>query len=148
MKASILVLIWILVWDAHGSVKPQDQGRREIPIFSSRSLRQQVDSYAELLQKESNSAKSNKERFSTLNRVLQGIRSLRDNSAPQGAWDEAHMDLLVSVLESLPTEKKFKKKDCLKYENDLLSQFEPLAEEAPEEPAVKPGWSVLRSLCQ
>lgn len=148
MKASILVLIWIFVWDAHGSVRKHNQSHREIPISSSRSLRQQVDSYVELLEKEINEAKSNKDRFHSLNHILQEIRSLRDNGAPQGAVDEAYMDLLVSVLESLPTEKKFKKTECSKYENDLISQFEPQAEEAPEEPAVKPGWSVLHSLCQ
>lgn len=146
MKASIIALIWILVWDACGSIKPQ--GQKEIPIASSRSLRQQVDSYVELLQKEVNSSKKKKEKFRSLNRVVREIKSLRENSAPQGAFDESHMDLLVSVFEALPEEKKFKKKDCLKYENDLLNQFEPLAEEAPEEPAVKPGWEVLRSLCQ
>lgn len=148
MKVSILVFIWILVLDAHGSIKQHEQAKREIPVFSSRSLRQQVDTYAELLQKEVNIAKSNKDIYRSLNRVLQEIKSLRDNTAPQGAWDEAHMDLMVSVLESLPAEKKFKKRDCLKYENELISQFEPLADETPEEPAVRPGWSVLRSLCQ
>ncbi len=46
------------------------------------------------------------------------------------------MDLMVSVLESLPAQKQFTKRDCLKYENDLLTQYEPMAEETPQEPAV------------
>ncbi|MGZ3771119.1 MAG: hypothetical protein ACXVCP_14200 [Bdellovibrio sp.] len=146
MKKLVMLFVWLLALYSHGAIKPF--GKKEIPIESSRSLRQQVDSYSELLQKEVSSAKKNKEKFKTLHRVLQEIRSLRDNNASQEALDEAHIDLLVSVLESLPEEKKFKKKDCLKYENDLISQFEPMAEEAPEEPAVKPGWTVLRSLCQ
>lgn len=141
MKTVILLLsVWFLVLDAHGAV--------EVPIRSARSLRQQVDSYAELLQKEVVKAKNTKEKYSTMNRVLEQIRSLRDNSAPQGALDESHMDLMVSVLESLPSQGKFKKKECLKYENDLINQYEPAAEEAPQEPAVKPAWTVLQSLCQ
>ncbi|KHD88439.1 MAG: hypothetical protein OM95_09210 [Bdellovibrio sp. ArHS] len=115
---------------------------------SQRSLRQQVDSYAELLQKEVVKAKNNQERFGSVHRVLGQIKTLRDNSAPQGALDEAHMDLMVSVLESLPQQKNFKRRDCYKYENDLVSQFEPTAEETPMEPAVQPGWNVLQSLCQ
>ncbi len=143
MKIPLLMcFIWFLVLDAHGAVK------HEIPIRSQRSLRQQVDSYAELLQKESLKAKNRKEVYQSLNRVLGQIKSLRDNNAPQGALDESHMDLVVSVLEALPQQSKFKKQDCLKYENDLLSQFEPMAEEVPQEPAVQPGWTVLQSLCR
>lgn len=141
MKTVILSLsLLFVVLDAHAAV--------EVPIRSSRSLRQQVDSYAELLEKEVVKAKNTKEKYSAMNRVLVQIKSLRDNSAPQGAIDESHMDLMVSVLESLPQQGKFKKKECLKYENDLISQYEPTAEEAPQEPAVKPAWTVLQSLCQ
>ncbi|WII72302.1 hypothetical protein QJS83_00280 [Bdellovibrio sp. 22V] len=142
MKVSILaVAIWLLVLDAHGAIPSSDA------IRSPRSVRQQVDSYAELLEKEVAQSKNNRQRYTALNRVLSEIKSLRENSVPQGAKDEAHMDLLVSVLESIPQEKSFKRKDCLRYENDLINQYEPMAEEAPAEPAVKPGWTVLQSLC-
>ncbi|MEK2646148.1 hypothetical protein [Bdellovibrio sp. BCCA] len=141
MKSVILLFsTWFLVLDAHAAI--------EVPVRSSRSLRQQVDSYAELLEKEVVKAKNTKEKYSAMNRVLGQIKSLRENSAPQGALDESHMDFVVSVLESLPAQGKFKKKECLKYENDLLSQYEPTAEEAPQEPAVKPAWTVLQSLCR
>ncbi|WP_374074319.1 hypothetical protein [Bdellovibrio bacteriovorus] len=141
MKTVILLLsLLFLVLDAHAAV--------EVPIRSSRSLRQQVDSYAELLEKEVVKAKNTKEKYRAVSRVLVQIKALRDNSAPQGALDESHMDLMVSVLESLPQQGKFKKKECLKYENDLISQYEPTAEEAPQEPAVKPAWTVLQSLCR
>ncbi|WP_253696312.1 hypothetical protein [Bdellovibrio bacteriovorus] len=143
MKSIFLAAFtWLLVLDASAAI------RQEVPIQSQRSLRQQVDSYAELLQKEVVKARNNKERFSSVHRVLGQIKTLRDNSAPQGALDEAHMDLMVSVLESLPQQKNFKRRDCYKYENDLVSQFEPTAEEAPIEPAVRPGWDVLQSLCR
>ncbi|MGZ3773184.1 MAG: hypothetical protein ACXVCY_06405 [Pseudobdellovibrionaceae bacterium] len=148
MKAFISLLMFMVVWDAHGAMGHHGQSKREIPVSSSHSLSQQVDTYIELLEKEVNVSKTNKERFQSLNRVIHEIKSLRDNSIPQGAWDDSHLDLLVTVLESLPSEKKFNKKDCAKYENDLLSQFEPQAEEAPEEPAVKPAWTVLQSLCR
>lgn len=144
MKAVVLV-ISLLLFVAESNAAARQP---EVPIRSPRSLRQQVDSYAELLQKEVIKAKNNRERYGAMNRVLGQIRSLRDNSAPQGALDESHMDLMVSVFESLPGQGKFKKRDCAKYENDLLNQYEPTAEESPEEPAVKPAWTVLQSLCQ
>lgn len=147
MKASILtLLLWLLVLDALGAVR--SRRHHEIPIRSSRSLRTQVDSYAELLQKEVIKAKNPRDKFRAVNRVLGQIQALRDNGAPQGALDEAHMDLLVSVLESLPRESQFRKRDCSKYENDLLTQYEPMADESPSEPAVTPGWNVLQSLCR
>jgi hypothetical protein len=76
------------------------------------------------------------------------INGLRDNNNAQSSQDESYMDLMTSVLESLPTQKEFKKKNCGKYEADLLNQFDPTAEEEPSEVAVKPGWNALQSLCQ
>lgn len=137
MKNWILTLSWLFMMDAQG-----------IPIESTRSLRQQVDSYADLLQKDVAKEKNAKKKIRATKRVLGQIKALRENSAPQGPLDEAHMDLLVSVLESLPNESQFRKKNCQKYEMEFINQYEPTAEEAPQEPAVRPGWTVLQSLCQ
>ena len=141
----LIVMLSLLVWESHGAVRKRTP---EIPVQSSRSLRQVVDSYAEMLEKEVRKAKNNKERFRSHRRVLGQIRILRDNSVTQSAQDEAHMDLLVSSLEAIPEEKKFKQRECARYESDFLEQFEPTAEEAPQEPAIKPSWEVLRSLCK
>lgn len=146
MKYWILTFsLWFLVLDAQASVRRKTP---EIPVQSSRSLRQQIESHTEMLEKEVAKAKNIKERYRSLNRVLNQIKALRENAAPQDSADEAHLDLLVSALESLPGEGKFKKKDCPRYETDFLNQFEPTAEEAPQEPAVKPSWVVLESLCK
>ena len=119
----------------------------EVAVRSARPLRQQVESYVELLQKESIKAKTTKDKYRALEHSLAQIRMLRENSEPQNAKDEAQMDLLVSVLESLPKQREFKKKECPQYENELISTYEPTTEEAPKEPAVKPGWDFLRAVC-
>lgn len=144
MKWFLAFFLWLLVVEAPAAPRPRTP---EIPIQSSRSLRQQVDSYAELLEKEVVKGKNSKEKYRSVKRVLGQIRALRENSSPQGALDESHMDLLVSVLESIPNEGKFKKKECEKYQSDFMDQFEPTAEEEPQNPAVKPGWTVLQSMC-
>lgn len=147
MKFLILTFsIWFLVLDVHGAVK--QKRTPEVPVRSTRSLRQQVDSYAELLEKEVLKAKNTKEKYRVVKKVMSQIKMLRENSAPQGEQDESHMDLLVTTLEAIPPEKQFKKKECYKYESDFIDQFEPTADEAPEEPAVKPSWTVLKSLCR
>lgn len=142
MRSAILFGIGIVLsLSARGAV--------EVPIRTDRSVRQQVDTYAELLEKEVTKVKKVKDKYNTLVRVKNQIKSLRETSQPQGAQDEAHMDLLVSVLESLPSQKVFNKKDCEKYEAELLGQFEPVEDEdSPQNPAVRPGWSVLQSLCK
>ena len=127
---------------AHGATRTP-----EVAVRSSRTLRQQVDSYAELLQKELATAKNNKDKFRALDHSLAQIRVLRENTAPQGAVDESHMDLMVSILESLPKERQFKKKECGVYENDLVTNYEPTLEDEPKEPAVKPAWDFLKSVC-
>lgn len=146
MRNWILTLsIWFLVLDAHGSVRHRTP---EVPVRSTRSLRQQVDSYIEMLEKDVATARNSKEKYRSLRRVVGQIKILRENSSPQGALDESHMDLLISALESLPSESKFKKRECSRYESELIDQFEPAADEAPQEPAVKPSWVVLQSLCR
>ncbi|MNL33403.1 hypothetical protein D3C87_1553140 [compost metagenome] len=58
------------------------------------------------------------------------------------------MELVLAVLDSIPRGKGFHRGDCDKYENDLINQYEPLAEDEPEEPAVKPGWNALQAICR
>lgn len=147
MKVSISLLIWLMVLGLPSDINAAIE-KKSKDIQSSRTLREQVDSYAELLAKETKNSKSTSDKYRAINRVLHQIKTVREKNTVPNAWDEAHIDLLVSVLESLPLERKFRKKDCVKYKNDLLNQYEPLAEEAPEEPAVKPGWTVLKSLCE
>ena len=121
---------------------------REIPVHSGRSIRAQIDTYTELLQKELDMAKNNKERFRAIRRVTDEIKVVRENNKPQSASDEAYMDLMLTVFESVPSEKNFKKGDCSRYEYDILSQYEPTAEMEPVEPAVKPAWGALAVLCR
>ncbi|WP_413577863.1 hypothetical protein ACLVWU_05190 [Bdellovibrio sp. HCB290] len=121
---------------------------REIPVNSGRSLRAQVDTYLELLQKELNMSKSNKDRFRAIRRVTDEIKVVRENNMPQSAQDEAYMDLLLTVFESVPSETNFKKGDCSRYENEILNQYEPTADIEPIEPAVKPAWNALTVLCR
>lgn len=123
-------------------------GKKEIPIHSGRSLRQQVETTAEFSVKEMELARNNKERFRILKKIDHQISVLRENSPMASDQDETFMDLLVTVLKALPSEKEFNKKDCAKYEADLLNQFDPTAEDIPTIPAVKPGWSVLKLLCK
>lgn len=120
----------------------------EFPAHNGKSLRSQVNSYVETLNKDLAQEHNTHERFKLLARAVDDITMLRDNSMPQSASDDAYMDLMVAVYESIPSEKDFKKRDCLRYENDMLSQFEPNADENPAEPAVKPGWQALQTICR
>lgn len=119
-----------------------------IPQPKAFTVRSVVESYINGLQVEVINAKNNNERFQAVNRTLEEIRALRDTAPPQSQREEGQMNLMVSVLESLPDQDNFKKRDCPIYENDFLNQYDPLADEAPEEPAVKPGWTILQSLCK
>lgn len=120
----------------------------EFSFRDGKSLRSQVNSYVTTLNKELAQEKNKHEKFKLLARAVDDITMLRDNSIPQSAQDDAYMDLIVAVYESIPSEKDFKKGDCRRYENDMLNQFEPNADEMPSEPAVKPGWQALQLICR
>lgn len=140
---------WALARKKHSRSGVTETGghSREIPINSGRTIRQQIDTLVELMLKELAVAKKSKEKFQTLLRTEEQISALRENAPALAVQDEVYVDLLMSVLKSLPAEKEFKKRDCEKYRVDLLDQFEPTAEDAPQEMAVKPGWEALQLLC-
>lgn len=132
------LLVFILSWGLIAAI-PQPKP------FTVRSV---VDGYINGLQVEVLGAKNNNERFQAINRTLEEIRALRDTAPPQNQREEGQMNLMVSVLESLPEQKDFDKRECASYQNDFLNQFEPLAEEIPEDPAIRPGWTILQAMCR
>ena len=119
-----------------------------IPQPKPFSVRSVVESYINGLQVDVLNAKNNTDRFQAINRTLEDIRALRDTAPPQNQREEGQMNLMVAVLESLPDQEDFKKVDCPIYQNDFINQYDPLAEDTPEEPAVKPGWTILEALCR
>jgi hypothetical protein len=119
-----------------------------IPQPKAFTVRSVVEGYINGLQIEVINAKNNTERFQAVNRTLDEIRSLRDTAPPQNQREEGQMNLMVSVLESLPEQHEFKKKNCASYQNDFLNQYDPLAEDVPEDPAIRPGWTILQALCK
>lgn len=119
-----------------------------IPQPKPFTVRSAIESYVNGLQVDVINAKNNSERFQAINRTLEDIRALRDTAPPQNQREEGQMNLMVAVLESLPDQEDFKKVDCPIYQNDFINQYDPLAEDTPEEPAVKPGWTILESLCK
>lgn len=143
-----MVLRFLMIAMTLMAFQAQAAKHKEIPIQSGRSIREQVGSLAEMLEKEMPQAKNKKEQFKTLSRITNEIRILKENNPGQEAKDESYMDLLLSVLESLPKERAFKVNDCEKYQNDFINEYEPSAEENPTEPAVLPGWKALQALCQ
>jgi len=111
-------------------------------------VRQQVNFYTQQLEEDLKRAQNNTERFQALNKASDQIRVLKENALTQTASDEGYMELVLAVLDSVPRGKSFHRGDCDKYENDLLNQYEPLAEDEPEEPGVKPGWNALQAICK
>lgn len=133
-----ILLVFILSWGLMAAI-PQPKP------FTVRSV---VEGYINGLQVEVLGAKNNNERFQAINRTLEEIRALRDTAPPQNQREEGQMNLMVSVLESLPDQKDFDRKECASYQNDFLNQFEPLAEEIPEDPTIRPGWTILQAICR
>ena len=144
LKSFVLLLGFLLKIESAMAAIP----KYNVEIDSGRTLKERVETRAELLKKDLALAQNDKEKFRALERTLSEIAGLRANNLFQDAKSEAYMDLMVTVLESIPDEYSFRKSDCLKYENDFLNEFEPMALDAPEEPAVQPGWAVLQSLCR
>jgi hypothetical protein len=110
--------------------------------------RSRADQRATLLERDMLRADSNDERMQSLNRAIADLRYMNENALRETAKDQGYMSLMVAVLDSIPKNKDFKKSDCGKYESDMLNQFEPTAEEEPDDPAVRHGWYVLQALCR
>lgn len=93
----------------------------EVPVRSERSLRVQFDSYMELLKKEIqfNKEKDRKKRFSLLDQALNQMKILRQEVGKSESPDAAHMDQVIASLNSLPSKKQFKRKNCDSYQATL-----------------------------
>jgi hypothetical protein len=94
----------------------------EIPIRSSRSAREQFDSYVELLRKDVAMSKDKKQKYQVLNLTLNQLKSLRAEVAEGEDADTTHMDLMITSLEAIPSSKQFKKKNCEEYKAGLPAE--------------------------
>ena len=96
----------------------------EVPVRSARTLRDQFDSYTELLKKEIlfNKEKDKKKRFSLLNQAMEQMKLLREEAGTSDRPDAAHMDQVIASLNALPSKKKFKRKNCDEYQANLEMQ--------------------------
>lgn len=120
----------------------------ESQVQPKRPVREQVQASLLRLESTMNQSQTTIEKFRALQRSLSEIEIIRDYGMPESRADKTHTDLTVAALHALPTQVAFKKDNCAKYESDFLNQFDPLAEEEPQEPALQPAWDVLKSLCQ
>lgn len=109
-----------------------------VPVQSERSLRQQFDSYVELLQKEVlfSKSKEKRQKFSLLSHALGQMKALRLEMQALTLEESRNMDTLIAGLEALPSLKGFKKKKCPEYFARL-----------PQEVAAQPARDFLGTLC-
>ena len=120
----------------------------ESSFQSKRPVREQIQASLMKLESTLQQSQNTNEKFRALQRSLSEIELIRDYGQPENRADKTHTDLTVAALHALPTEVAFKKDDCAKYESDFINQFDPLAEDEPQEPALQPAWDILKSLCQ
>jgi hypothetical protein len=102
----------------------------QIPVRSDRSLRQQFDSYVELLSKELTMVKEKdkKKRFVFLSQTVNQMKSIRGEMESTDSDDAKHMDMMISSLEALPSKKEFKRKNCSQYQAGITDSETPAAE--------------------
>lgn len=141
----LLAAVFLLIFDLSNSALSRT---REVPVRSSRSLQQQVDSYTEMLLKEVEVAKNTKEKLRSVKRVLTHLRSLNPQADEKTSAEQSYLNRLVSSLDFLPKENKFRKKECSNLGSKFLARFEPESKEEPQDSALKISWTVLRSLCE
>jgi len=141
------LLALLLVLSVTEAFAQSDSMRLEI-VNPPSGVRQQANYYTQELDYNLRLSHSQNEKFRAINRATIQLMVLKDNALTQTLEDEGYIELVIEVLDAVPRGKAFAKADCDKYENDLINEFEPYAEEAPLEPAVKPGWNALQALCR
>lgn len=88
------------------------------------------------------------EKFQEVKKTLKEVQEFQENRAESTLTEAGRVQLLVAILESLPRAAKFDLKNCDKYRSEYLEEFEPMADEAPQDPSVLYGWDVLDKLCR
>lgn len=88
------------------------------------------------------------EKFQEIQKTLLEIQNFQETRAVASSGEQGRVQLLIAVLEALPKAQEFKLKDCEKYQSEYLEEFEPMADEVPQDPSVLYGWDVLTKLCR
>lgn len=120
---------------------------REIPIFSKRTLKQRVDLYVELLNKETDKAKDRKEMFEAVKNAKAQVRNLTDESLNTSEQDHLFTEVLMTGLQSLPNNKQFKVSNCESYRQDLQKLTERWEKSPLVDEGLKPAQDFLQSVC-
>lgn len=112
------------------------------------SARLQANNQIDFWQKQISHDKTIEGKYRDFGQMLKDLHGLGDANMSKSQSDENYISVVVSVLESLPDQSSFRKDNCDRYENDFLNHFQPVADDDAMEPAVRPGWNLLESLCR
>lgn len=88
------------------------------------------------------------EKFQEIQKTLIEIQNLQETRSATSKGEQGRVQLLIAVLEALPKAQDFELKNCEKYRSEYLEEFEPMADEIPQDPSVLYGWDVLTKLCR
>lgn len=123
-------------------------GKKEIPVSSGRSMRQQIETQAEFIEKEFVVAKNNKERLKIVKKISSKFASFKKNSSELSDEDQQFLAKVLKGFAFLPQDKKFKQTECAHLQKEFLSQFPVGADGKPQEFTAHYSWNALQSFCQ
>lgn len=136
---TVMLLSQVLPHTLHGQKKTAPEGM---------ALRQQVES--DLLNLQRNLGKSSKrpEQLRFLAQFEKQLKQERSRKPRQTEVDEIFFDQLLGVLSEIPRSKTSDSSDCSRTRAQILANFEPSAQDEPQNPAVKYGLSILKEICR
>jgi hypothetical protein len=111
------------------------------------SLKQKVDLELSNLNKNVKKARTIQQKLKFVNSATDRIKNLRTQAAKQMEPEELYIDVLMASLEEIPRE-NFKRDHCEIYKQNIISKYDPAANDRSQNPAVKKTVGVLKSLCK
>ena len=119
----------------------------EVRIPSKRTLRQQVNLYVELLDKEVLKAKLQKDKVDAVKRVSSLIQDLSAQSEGASLQDRRYSEYLLEGLKTIPTGKRFKNKNCDSYHNNVEELAQTWSDADAAKEALAPTQRILQAVC-
>lgn len=109
--------------------------------------RKKFDSWYNQLEDNIRSKASSKERIEALHQGLSKIEKDRNSLQNLKFNEEIEIDFLIKPLKHMPKVSLFDVANCTDYKMQILSHFDPTAEEEVKDPSLKKALNVFKLIC-
>ena len=123
---------------------------RSFDVVDDKSLRQYiVENVANIKKVSTSSSFSVQQKLDYIQSIVETVSKYRSTHWSRSAYVEHELDLMIKPFESFPVGREFQVQRCDQYQNRLILEWEPGAQDAgPSQRGVAEALQILKQICK